>query len=153
MKHAWLGLLPLLGACALTGGDDAATTDDLTSVDGLEHVIDFDAFVDVAPGASDDVAKDAIHRQLKSALGALREQGIGIADRDAVRNLASIQLVRTRLAIRGGGGELERVRYHYRDQALVERTQLPTGPIELTLLYGDYLARSASLQPALGSNL
>ncbi len=147
VKHAWLGLLPLLGACALTGGDDAATTDDLTSVDGIEHVIDFDAFVDVAPGASDQAAKDAIHRQLKSALGALREQGIGIADRDAVRNLASIQLVRTRLAIRGGG-ELERVRYHYRDQALVERTQLPTGPVELTLLHGDYVARSASLQPA-----
>ncbi len=147
MKHAWIGLLSLLGACALTGGDDAQSTDDLTSVDGVEHVIDFDAFVDVAPGASDDAAKDAIHRQLKSALGALREQGIGIADRDAIRNLAGIQLARTRLAIRGGG-ELDRVRYHYRDQALVERTQLPGGPIELTLLYGDYVARSASLQPA-----
>lgn len=157
VKHASVGrrsslgillasLASLVSAC-VAPGDESATPDDLTSVDGVEHVIDFDAFVDVAPGATDAVAKDAIHRQLKSALGALREQGIGIADRDAVRNLATMQLTRTRLTIRGGG-ELERVRYHYRDQALVERTQLPSGPVDLTLLYGDYLARSAELQPA-----
>lgn len=139
-------MMTLLGACVVPG-DEIAAPDDLTSVDGLEHVIDFEAWVDVAPGATDGVAKDAIHRQLKSALGALREQGIGIADRDAIRNLASIQLVRTRMAIRGGG-EIDRVRYHYHDQALVERTQLPSGPVDLTLLFGDYPARSAELQPA-----
>jgi len=134
-----------VGACL--GPSEGQTPQDLTSVDGLEHTIDFDAFVDVAPGASDDVARGAIHRQLKSALGALREQGIGVADRDAQRNLASMQLQRARKAI-PGGGELDRIRYHYRDVALVERTQLPTGPIDLTLLFGDYLARSAELQPA-----
>jgi hypothetical protein len=152
VNHARLSLISLisvtsaLGACVAQGPDGTAP-DDLTSVDGIEHVIDFDAFVDVAPGTPDGAAKDAIHRQLKSALGALREQGIGVADRDAVRTLAAIQLVRTRMTIRGGG-ELERVRYHYHDQALVERTQLPTGPVDLTLLYGDYPSRSADLQPA-----
>jgi hypothetical protein len=150
VKTAWLALLPslLFTACVdQPAGDGTDTPDDLTSVDGVEHVIDFDAFVDVAPGASDDAAKEAIHKQLKSALGALREQGIGIADRDAIRNLATIQLQRARMQIRGGG-EVDRVRYHYRDQALVEKSQLPSGPVDLTLLYGDYIARSASLQPA-----
>ena len=139
------GVVSNLGACL--GPSESSSPDDLTSVDGVEHTIDFDAFVDVAPGTSDDVARGAIHRQLKSALGALREQGIGVADRDAQRNLATIQLVRARTAIQGGG-EVDRIRYHYRDMALVERTQLPTGPVDLTLLFGDYLARSAELQPA-----
>ncbi len=148
VKHAWFALIPsLFTACIAAPEDSSGSPDDLTSVDGLEHVIDFDAFVDVAPGASDEVAKGVIHRQIKSALGALREQGIGIADRDAVRNLASIQLVRARMAIRGGG-EVDRVRYHYRDQALVQRSQLPSGPVDLTLMFGDYKARSASYQPS-----
>jgi len=133
-----------LGACALTA-DEASAPDDLTSVDGVEHTIDFDAFVDVAPGASDADARTTIHREIKSALGALREQGIGIADRDAQRNLATMQLVRTRLTI-AGGGEVDRVRYHYHDVALVEKTRLPHGPVDLTLLFGDYLGRSAELQ-------
>lgn len=137
----------VLGACAAP--TEGTTPDDLTSVDGVEHTIDFDAFVDVAPGASDDVAKGAIHRQLKSALGALREQGIGVADRDAQRNLGSMQLVRARLAI-AGGGEVDRVRYHYRDVALVQRPAGAAGTrlIDLTLLFGDYRAWAAQLQPA-----
>jgi hypothetical protein len=87
-----LGLAFLVSACAITG--EGTSPDDLTSVDGNQAIIDFDGFVDVAPGASDAVAKDAIHRELKSALGALREQGIGIADRDAQRNLATMALTR-----------------------------------------------------------
>ena len=140
------GLATLVGACV---APDAESLDpnDLTSVDGIEHTIEFDAFVDVAPGAGDDVARTAIHRQLKSALGALREQGVGVADRDAQRNLATMTLVRARKQV-AGGGEVDRVRYHYRDVALVERTQLPTGPVDLTLLFGDYPAHAADLQPA-----
>jgi hypothetical protein len=137
--------LLLLAGC-LTESTSSDPTD-LTSVDGVEYAIEFDAFVDVAPDASDDVAKGVIHRQLKSALGALREQGIGIADRDAQRNLASMQLVRARMSI-AQGGAVDRVRYHYRDVALVERDQQPTGPIDLTLMFGDYIARSADYQPA-----
>lgn len=152
VKHAWLAAfalpLPLLFSACLDASPEAADpSDDLTSVDGVEHVIDFDAYVDVGAGASDEVAKGAIHRQVKSALGALREQGIGIADRDAVRNLASIQLTRTRMSVRGGAA-FDRVRYHYRDQALVERTQLPSGPVDLVMMQGDYIARSASYQPS-----
>lgn len=146
--HMKLGLaLMVVAAGCVIPTDENASDTDLTSVDGIEHVIELDAFVDVAPGASDDVARGAIHRQLKSALGALREQGIGVADRDAQRNLAAIQLVRTRLSVTNGT-TVERIRYHYKDQALVERTQLPTGPIDLVLLFGDYRAWAQSIQPA-----
>jgi hypothetical protein len=139
----------LAGCLDLAGS--SSTGDDLTSVGGNEYVIDFDAFVDVAPGASDDVVKGAIHRQLKSALGALREQGIGVADRDAVRNLANPTLVRTRLAVVRGDGsvshEVDRVRYHYHDQALCETGRCTSSTIDLTLLFGDYVARAGELIP------
>ncbi len=143
--------LVVLAATACTEADDAASDgDDLTSVQGLEHTIDFDAFVDVPAGAADDVVRGAIHRQLKSALGALRERGIGVADRDAQRNLAAGGTVRSALdVIRPGAAaeRIERVRYHYRDTALVERGRVPSGPIDLTLLFGDYVARAGELTP------
>jgi hypothetical protein len=131
-------------------GDAGSEGDELTSVQGLEHTIDFDAFVDVPAGASDDAVRGAIHRQLKSALGALRERGIGVADRDAQRNLAAATLARTGLDVVQRGavvGRVDRVRYHYRDTALVERGRVPGAPIDLTLLFGDYVARAAELTP------
>jgi hypothetical protein len=143
------GLLAAAGCIDLPGS--GGTDDDLTSVGGDEYIIDYDGYVDVAPGASDEAVKGVIHRQLKSALGALREQGIGVADRDAVRNLANPTLTRTRVTVVQPGGavrnELDRVRYHYHDQALVEKGHGTTSPISLTLLYGDYIANAGSLIP------
>jgi hypothetical protein len=136
--------LALLSACSLSG--QASSPDDLTSVDGNQAVIDFDGFVDVAPGASDAVAKDAIHLQLKSALGALREQHIGIADRDAQRNLQTMTLTRQTMQI-VGGGSVDRVRYHYHDTALVEVGNPTTATIDVTLLFGDYVAHASELIP------
>jgi len=157
-------LAPVALLVALASGfacvDESATAsgaDDLTSVDGIEHTIDLDAFVDVPSGANDDAVKDAIHRELKSALGALRERGIGVADRDGQRNLAGAVLVRTPLAVIATDGatlrQVDRVRYHYHDIALVERDKLPSGPIELTLLFGDYIARAAELTPICSDDL
>lgn len=142
MRLAYLSLL--LSACALTG--QGSSPDDLTSVDGQNATIDFDGFVDVAPGASDQVAKDAIHMELKSALGALREQGIGIADRDAQRNLATMTLTRQPFQVLGGSA-VDRVRYHYHDTALVEQGNATSGTIDLTMLFGDYVARAGELIP------
>jgi hypothetical protein len=144
-----LAFLPLLAACAV---DPTETTspDDLTSVEGVEYTIDFDAFVDVPTGAGDDAVRTAIHRQLKSALGALRERGIGVADRDAQRNLAAANLARTTRQVVDAGtitGQVDRVHYHYTDVALVDEDRLPTGPITLTMLFGDYVARAGELTP------
>jgi hypothetical protein len=137
--------LPLAVAGCLAA--ENGSSGDLTSSDGTVYTIDFDSFVDVAPDASDDTARSVIHRELKSALGALREQAIGVQDRDAQDNLASLPLVRTRLAIAGGSGSVDRVRFHYHDTALVEKGHTPTGPITLTLLYGDYVANASALIP------
>ena len=149
MRIASLGLLSVALAGCLDLAGSGSTGTDLTSVGGDEFVIDFDAFVDVAPGASDDAVKGAIHLQLKSALGALREQGIGVADRDAIRNLAHPDLVRTRLAVVRDDGtvshEVDRVRYHYHDQALCETGGCTGSTVDVTLLFGDFVARAGEL--------
>ncbi len=142
MRFAYLALL--LPACIAS---ETGSSNDLTSSDGKVYTIDFDAFVDVAPGAADDVARDAIHRELKSALGALREQGIGVQDRDAQDNLAQMKLDRTTFAVAGTSTSVDRVRFHYHDTALVEKGSQPTGPITLTMLYGDYIAGASQLIP------
>lgn len=151
MRFASLSLVPLvLGGCLDFAGSDASDND-LTSVGGNEYVIDFDGFVDVTPGASDDVVKDAIHRQLKSALGALREQGIGVSDRDAIRNLANPTLVRSHFDVVRTDGtvshSLDRVRYHYHDQALCEKGRCTGSTVDITLLFGDFVARASELIP------
>lgn len=140
-----LAVSSLLCGC-LSTFDASSDSDDLTSVDGVEYTIDFEGYVEIPAGASDDVARGAIHRQLKSGLGALRELGIGVADRDAQRNLAAAQLPRTQVQVVGGPA-LDRVRYHYHDTALVEKTRQPTGPVDVTLLYGDFIARAGELIP------
>jgi hypothetical protein len=136
----------LLAVSACVAGETDSLPNGLTSSDGTVYSIDFDSFVDVAQGASDDDAKTAIHRELKSALGALREQSIGVQDRDAQDNLASIQLQRTTYAV-AGASAVDRVRFHYHDTALVEKGHTPTGPITLTMLYGDYVANASQLIP------
>ncbi|HTL35122.1 MAG TPA: hypothetical protein VL326_18465, partial [Kofleriaceae bacterium] len=94
---------------------------------------------------------DQIHRQLKSALGALREKGIGVSDRDAIRNLANPTLVRATFDVVGTNGvvaqQVERVRYHYHDQALCEKNRCTSNTVDLTLLYGDFVARAGELIP------
>ncbi len=151
MRFASLCLLPFVLAGCLDLAGSGSTDDDLTSVGGREFVIDWDGFVDVAPGASDDVVKGQIHRQLKSALGALREQGIGVADRDGIRNLANPALTRARFSVVRADGtvwhDVERVRYHYHDQALCETGRCTTNTVELNLLFGDYVARARELIP------
>jgi len=125
----------------------------LTSVEGVEYTIDFESFVYVPAGADEGHVKWQIQRQVKSALGALREVGIGIMDRDAEANLSrdGWRLATERLTVVNADGttaeEVDRVTYHYTDTALVQEDQLPSGPLPLTLLFGDYPARRDELVP------
>lgn len=150
-RSAWVLALWCAAGCAAFE-DAAPGGSELTSVEGAEHTIEYDSFVYVAPGASDAAVQDAVRRQIKSSLGALRERGIGVLDRDARSNLDPSGWVRTPLQVIDADdavvGEVERVTFHYRDTAVVERDRIPGGPITLPLLAGDYPARYAELVPA-----
>jgi hypothetical protein len=145
-----LALLLLLAGC-IDPLEDGASGDELTSAEGLEFTIEWDGFVYVPRGADDGTVKWHVQRQIKSSLGALRELGIGIKDRDAHEFLATTTVARTPLAVVDGTtttAEIDRVTYHYRDTALVDKDQVPGGPFDLTLLFGDYAARRNELVPA-----
>src|SRR3970282_80608 len=138
----------LAGCVDVLGGGSA--DDPLTSLEGDEFTIEWEGFVYVPRGADDGTVRWHIQRQIKSSLGALREAGIGIADRDAHEYLAALPIVRNPLVVMDGGSrvaDIDRVVYHYRDTALVDDDQIPTGPFDLTLLFGDYQARHGELVP------
>ncbi|HTM19670.1 MAG TPA: hypothetical protein VL172_04155 [Kofleriaceae bacterium] len=131
--------------------DGRSAGDPLSSAEGVQFTIEWDGYVYVPRGADDGTVKWHMQRQIKSALGALREAGIGIADRDAQRFLGANPVARTPLTVVDGGAtvaEIDRVTYHYRDTALVDKDLIPTGPFDLTLLFGDYPARRGELVPA-----
>ncbi len=141
-----------LAGCDLPIDDSRTSNDDLTSASGVEYVLEFDSFVYVAADADDGAIRWQIQRQVKSALGALREVEIGIQDRDATHNLDPADWVRRPLTVVDAGGNptdaLQRVTYHYRDTALVAADRIPSGPLPLTLLFGDYPAHRDELVPA-----
>lgn len=126
--------------------------DHLTSVGGNTRRIEWDSFVYVAPDAEVATIQAAIARQVKSSLGALRERGIGISDRAAQHNLDPAGWTREPLDVVDGGGQaaaqILRVRYHYSDTALVDKAEDPGAAFDFTMLFGDYVAGAAALQPA-----
>ncbi len=145
----------VLGGCSsavLKDGSGSERGDDLTSVGGVTQQIDWDSFVYVSPGADVPTIQAAIAKQVKSSLGALREVGIGISDRGALHNLDPAGWVRDTVNVIGttgaATGQVQRVRYHYSDTALVQKTQNPGASVAFTLLFGDYVAGAAALQPA-----
>jgi len=102
-------------------------------VEGAEVAIDYDGFVYVDPGAGDCEVSWQIQRQIKSSLGALREQNIGVRDRDARSNLDPATWTPTHLDVIDSEGNparsVDRVTYHYHDVAVVDRDRIPSGPL------------------------
>ena len=152
---AWLLSVVVVAGCSgavLKDGSGAATGDDLTSVGGTTKEVDWDSFVYVAPGADVPAIQAAIAKQVKSSLGSLREIGIGIEDRGALHNLDPAGWTRDTLNVVDSGGHVtgsvQRVRYHYTDTALVQKGHDPGAAFSFTMLFGDYSAGAAALQPA-----
>ena len=151
-------LLLSFTACAGPSGAPATTPgqsgDDLTSVGGNAKTLEWDAFVYADPSADDATLQAIIARQVKSSLGSLREISIGISDRGASHNLDPAGWTRDLVDIvdKTGAtvGRALRVRYHYKDTALVAKNADPGAAFTFTVLVGDYTQQAASsaLQPA-----
>jgi hypothetical protein len=148
-----LQLLALaLPACGSVDAPSGQSGGDLTSVGGTAKTIEWDAFVYAEANNSDADIQRAIARQVKSSLGALREKSIGISDLNAEHNLDPAGWTREPLTVVDANGQplrtVTRVRYHYRDTALVGKSVDPGAAVAFTVLFGDYVAGSAALQPA-----
>jgi hypothetical protein len=152
----WAVAWVVASGCSGTAGGPLQPFDsDLTSVGGSAQTIVWDSFVYVAPDADDAAIQAAIARQVKSALGALREKSIGIGDRGALHNLDPAGWTRELLTAVDPSTpavqrSIARVRYHYSDTALVDVRSRLGSDFTFVLLAGDYTqpAASAALQPA-----
>src|SRR5207248_9343549 len=139
--RACLALVLAVAGCASgvpKDGSRAERDDDLTSVGGTTRQIEWDSFVYVAADAAAETIQQVIARQVKSSLGSLREVGIGIADRGALHNLDPAGWTRelvnvVDMASGRTTGTVQRVRYHYMDTALVQKTQDPGAAVSFTM--------------------
>jgi len=156
LASGWLAIVLWVAGCSGAvlkdgnGGNESG--DDLTSVGGTTKQIDWDSFVYTGVDADVPTIQAAIAKQVKSSLGALREIGIGIEDRGALHNVDPAGWTRDTLAVVDTSGHttgsVQRVRYHYTDTALVAKGQDPGSAFNFTMLFGDYSAGAAALQPA-----
>lgn len=132
--RAWL-LASLLVACAVptsreAEGDGASDDEALTGTTGVERGIHFEGTVIVPSGATDDAIRVAIARQVKTALGALRETKVALNDRAARNNVD--KWTKTTF------GALARVVYRYDDRAVVTKTLASRSTVDFTMLAGNY---------------
>jgi hypothetical protein len=141
-----------LCGCATLDADNQG--DDVTSASGRVAVIEFDSYVYASPSADNGTIQRAIQAQVKSAIGALRTPEIAIQDRDALHNIDPATWRRETLTV-ASMSTVQRIRYHYRDTALLRlplstrattTTQTPKT-IPLTMLFGDYVSRADRLRP------
>ena len=161
LRAALASLTLALAACAgVPGPEDepfVATDGELTSATGVERAVQFASYVYVDPGASDEVIGATIARQVKTALGALRASQIGLRDRAASNARVPSKWTRETVTVgdpsapsAGGAGArtLLRVRYTYDDRAIVARRYDRLSSAPLTLLFGDYAAKSELVRGA-----
>jgi hypothetical protein len=155
LASGWLLSVLVVTGCSgsvLKDGNSTESGDDLTSIGGTTKQIDWDSFVYVSTSADVPTIQAAVAKQVKSSLGSLREIGIGIEDRGALHNLDPATWTRDTVAVVDTSGHttgnVQRVRYHYTDTALVQKGHDPGAAFSFSMLFGDYSAGAAALQPA-----
>src|SRR4051812_41634186 len=106
-RFAGLALAALIASSAAACTDASSSGEsaeeaasDLTGTTSAERAIHFESQVFVADGASDDVIRIAIARQVKTAIGALRDPKVAINDRAAQSNLDPSKWTKRTLALK-----------------------------------------------------
>lgn len=138
-----------VGALGCTAEEVGTAEDDLTSASALERKASWESYVYVPAGASDQLIRQEIQRQVKSAIGALRYPEVALQDRDSLSNLDPKGWKKLELAVvhqgQVTGQRVWRVQYPYKDVAMV-RAKSPKGlNLDSFLLFGDYTQRGAEI--------
>jgi hypothetical protein len=125
--------------------------EEITSASGLERRIEWDGYVYVGAGADVPTIQRVIQRQVKSAIGALRQPEIAIQDRDALSNIDPSGWTRENLTAidpanpTGPRFQVQRVRYKYRDVAVIRRGRT-SRTVLVPLLFGEYEPRAQEIR-------
>jgi hypothetical protein len=134
-----------LAACGAPSGVDDVEHDssDLTGTTSAERAIHFESQIYVPTDASDDAIKVAIARQVKTAIGALRQPKVSINDRGAGRNLDPSKWIRRLLTVKDPANPLQtsqtlRVTFSYDDRAVVTNDLQTRSTVDFVMLADDY---------------
>jgi hypothetical protein len=143
---ALFSLIPLfLASCTVPAADDnegtgAASDDSLTGTTSAERGIHFEGTVYAPVDASDDAIRIAIARQVKTAIGALRQPKVALNDRAARSNVDPAKWTKTLLDVVDGSStsKILKVTFRYDDRAVVTNTLASRSAIDFTVLADDY---------------
>ena len=155
-RASFAALLGVCGAlalgCSAPSGDEATSADDLTGVTSTERPIELTSYVYVDPSANDGVIKAAIARQIKTALGALRQPKVSLNDRGAQSNLDPSKWTRTTLDVvdpsnpNAPAKKVLKVTFPYADRAVVTNALATRSALDFTMLAGDYTGYASTIK-------
>lgn len=146
-------LTTLAAACSSGDAVDAENgTDDLTGTTSSERGIHFQSYVYLRDGASDDEIRTAIARQIRTAIGALRETKVALNDRGARSNLDPAKWQKRTLDVVDAANptapirKVLRVTFPYDDRAVVTNQLVRSGSVSVTMLADDYAPHADALK-------
>ncbi len=142
----WLVLSTAFAPLACSSGSPSSAqsgAQDLTGVNSAARGIHFQSYVYVPVTASNADIQTAIARQVKTAIGALRDPEVSLNDRDAQHNLDPSKWQRQTLTVvdpanTGTPAEVVRVTYPYDDVAVVIDSLQSSSAVAFTMLADDY---------------
>lgn len=142
-----------LGCAANVAPQDGDQSDDaLTGTTSAERGIHFQGYVYVDAAADDATIGQAVARQVKTAIGALRNPKVSLNDRAARTNLDKSKWTRTQVTVvdpakpTAPGKSLLKVTYRYDDKAVVTNTLATRSSVDFTMLAGDYAANFQAIK-------
>jgi hypothetical protein len=156
MNRALLALsFAALAACSSSSssddGDNESSDSDLTGTTSAERAIHFESQVYVAPDANDDAIRTAIARQVKTAIGALRQPKVSINDRGAQSNLDPSKWTKRVLTVKDPANpsqtsQIMRVTFKYDDRAVVTNDLSTRTAVDFVMLADEYGKHDAPLK-------
>lgn len=153
LKSVLVALLGVLSACGEGLLEDGSAAhvgqEDLTGVTSVERGIHFQSYVYVPANADDGAIAAAIARQVKTAIGALREAKVSLDDRACQSNLDPSKWTRTLVAVATPGqpdSTVLRVDFKYDDRAVVSTSLSSRSVIDLVMLADDYASHAQPLK-------
>jgi hypothetical protein len=146
LRLAAVAAMTTLAACSAetTGADAENGADDLTGTTATERGIHFQSYVYLRDGATDDEIRVAIARQVRTAIGALRDPKVALNDRGARSNLDPSKWTRRTLDVvdpaNAGAApqKVLRVTFPYDDRAVVTNKLARSSSLGITMLADDY---------------
>jgi hypothetical protein len=140
-----------VAGCAIA--PDASISEEsgeLTGATSVERAIHFDGRVYVDLGTADAAIGSAIARQVKTALGALRDAKVSLNDRAARANVDPAKWRRTEVdVVDAAGVKVARklqVTYRYDDRAVVTNALSTRSSVDFVLLADDYTVHAGPLK-------